>query len=751
MKGLVINNFGDNGIDISTSGGNVIEGNFIGTNVTGTVDLGNVLNGVDINGVPNNTVGGVTAAARNVISGNSDDGVDLNSSGATGNTIQGNFIGTDSTGAVALPNADDGVTISAGVNNNTIGGTVTAARNIISGNGGEGIDIRGAGATGNKVQGNFIGTDVNGTSDLANSIEGVIITNNASNNTIGGTSGTTPGGPCTGACNVISGNNSDGVEIATAGATGNKVQGNYIGTDVTGTVALGNNDHGVNVLFAPNTTIGGTGTGEGNVISANAAFVSGGGVSIFGSSATGNLVQGNLIGTDVTGTANLGNQDDGVKISGSASSNTVGGTVAGARNTIAFNTGDGVFVSSGTGNDILSNSIFSNTEMGIDLGTNGVTTNDAGDADSGANNLQNFPVLTSAVNGSITIQGTLNSTANITFRIEFFSNTVCDTSGFGEGKTFLGSTNATTDGTGNISFSATLAATVSPGSFITATATDPGNNTSEFSQCLLVVNQAPVLTAIADQAMNEGTTLNLGVSATDADGDALTLSVTSLPSFASFTNPTTGAGTFTFIPGFNDAGTYPMTVTASDGSLTDDDAFTLTVNDVGGNQSPVLTAIADQAMNERTTLNLNVSATDPDGDALTLSVTSLPTFGSFTNPTTGAGTFTFIPGSNDAGTYPMTVTVSDGSLTDDDAFTLTVNDVAPQDDEAPIEIKVLILAKGDYNGDGRITARDALAALKMSLGELPEDLNLDMDGDGEVTIEDARQLLTAALAAPGET
>ena len=116
-----------------------------------------------------------------------------------------------------------------------------------------------------------------------------------------------------------------------------------------------------------------------------------------------------------------------------------------------------------------------------------MTPNDAGDGDAGANNLQNFPVLTSATSGSTTIEGTLNSASNTQFRLEFFANTACDPSGFGEGETFLGSTDVTTDGSGNASFTVTFPATVPVGQFITSTATDPDNNTSEFSQCIDVV------------------------------------------------------------------------------------------------------------------------------------------------------------------------------------------------------------------------------------------------------------------------
>jgi titin len=291
----------------------------------------------------------------------------------------------------------------------------------------------------------------------------------------------TIGGTAPGARNVISGNR---VGVL-PGLNGNLVQGNFIGTDVTGTAALGNSSDGVTFGSVSNSnTIGGTAAGACNVISGNQLN----GVRIAGARTNGNVVQGNFIGTQMDGTSPLGNTGHGLLITVFTSMNTIGGTAMGAGNTIVFNGGDGVFVDStaGTNNAILSNSIFSNTGLGIDLGADGVTPNDPGDGDTGANNLQNFPVLTSASSsvGGTTIAGTLNSTPNTTFRLEFYSNAAGDPSGFGEGETFIGSTMVTTDGSGNNSFTVTFPITVPAGHVITATATDPGNNTSEFSGVL---------------------------------------------------------------------------------------------------------------------------------------------------------------------------------------------------------------------------------------------------------------------------
>jgi titin len=260
----------------------------------------------------------------------------------------------------------------------------------------------------------------------------------------------------------------------------NQVQGNLIGTDVNGTASVGNSFDGVGIQNGvSDNTIGGTTAGARNVISGN----SGQGVRIDGGGTTGNQVLGNFIGTKVNGTAALGNSDGGVLIASSASNNTIGGTMSGEGNTIAFNGGAGVFADStaGTGNAIRRNSIHDNGSLGIDLGPVGVTANDANDPDTGPNNRQNFPVLTSATSGggNTTIMGTLNSTPNTSFRLEFFANSAADPSCFGEGQTFIGSTNVTTDGSGNASINVTFPTGVPLGQVITSTATDPNGNTSD--------------------------------------------------------------------------------------------------------------------------------------------------------------------------------------------------------------------------------------------------------------------------------
>jgi CSLREA domain-containing protein len=326
IKGLVINRFRGSGLILRTRGGNVVENCYIGTNAAGIADLGNQFYGIFIDDSSNNIIGGTTAGTRNVISGNDRYGVLITGaflsgggSNATSNQGLGNFIGTDVTGTAAVGNGWAGVSCSHGAKANMIGGTVAGARNVISGNVGSGIDLRSFTAGGNQVLGNFIGTDVTGMVDLGNVGFGVIFF--VSNGDI-------VGGMLAGARNIISGNDSGGVLVSTG--TDNKVLGNFIGTDVTGMVALGNgNDGGVII-----STSGGNEVVS-NLISGNQGY---GIVTAFSGPIR---ILGNLIGTDVTGTAGLGNKLDGIRLLYSVYGSVIGGMTAGASNIIAFNGGNG--------------------------------------------------------------------------------------------------------------------------------------------------------------------------------------------------------------------------------------------------------------------------------------------------------------------------------------------------------------------------------------------------------------------------
>jgi titin len=425
---------------------NVVQGNWIGTDVTGSVRLGNAGGGLFV-GSGSNLIGGTDPGAGNVISGNGSIGITIASAG---NRLQGNIIGLDATGSVTLGNASDGIEINAGDSNNSnvIGGTAPGAGNLISANP-TGVAIF---SPDNVVQGNLIGTDATGTIALGNTFSGVDIGSGfAADNLIGGSD--------PGAQNVISANGT-GVTLRFGSGSGNVVEGNLIGTDVTGTVALPN--HGAGVDLQGNDL-----TLAGNVISGNA----GDGV-IIHQGATGSVVQANLIGTDASGTQALGNSANGIHIQDQSSSNTIGGTNPGAANVIAYNGRDGILVDRGTGNAIQENSIFGNRNRGIELLNHG-------------NLDQAAPALTSATSDgtTTTVVGTLTSAPDTTFTIEFFAN-----ADPGQGAQFLGSIMVTTDDTGVADVTATLAIGVPSGQYITTTATDPNDNTSEFSAAVVVTS-----------------------------------------------------------------------------------------------------------------------------------------------------------------------------------------------------------------------------------------------------------------------
>src|SRR5207249_4222983 len=384
--------FGPAGIRVSDgASGARVQGNFIGTDAAGTSKVPNRA-GLVLDRASGALVGGADSDARNLISGNDQSAIYLTGAAAAAARIEGNFIGTDVTGNVALGNSSAlgffAIDISGqfGVPPGTL-----ILRNLISGNGGPGVGIH-IGADGNTLRGNFIGTNASGMAALGNRM-GIAL--ETANNVVGGLAAADR--------NVISGNgagnNGPGVRLDGGAATGNRLLGNFIGTNATGTAGLGNAGDGVFITNgASGNTIGGTDPGARNVISANGGFA---GVEINRGNA--NTVRGNVIGADVTGTVGLSRPDgqpqfNGVAIADS-SDNQIGGVTAGAGNVIAYNRNIGVGVGNFvTGvpaieNSILGNSIFANGQLGIDLAPgSGVTPNDPGDADTGPNNLQNFPV-----------------------------------------------------------------------------------------------------------------------------------------------------------------------------------------------------------------------------------------------------------------------------------------------------------------------------------------------------------------------
>ena len=458
VRGLGITGFNLDGILIQGSDDSVRD-NFIGVDPTGTIAASNSVNGIEINGL----TGAAPASADiqgNVISANWGNGISFSENFVASEVIN-NRIGVDVSGSLALGNWANGIYI--GQSDIALAG-VTVRGNVISGNYGDGVVLDGA--VNAVVAGNVIGTDSAGASNvdengglLSNFGNGISIQGSAANNIIGG--------PGASDRNLISGNFGSGVKVFADAGAGNVIQGNYVGTDLGGTNAIGNYGDGIYIRASGVSAVN-------NVLSGNY----GDGVQI---RADLNTVQGNLVGTGADGLTALPNLTDGFWIDGTG--NIVGGQEAGEGNVVAFNFGNGITVNSGTGNAIRGNSIYSNAPgIGIDLGYDGVTLNDSMGHD-GPNQYQNFPVLLNASRdgAAVTVQGTLAAAPSQVFTVEFFSNVMADFSGYGQGQTFVGSTVVTTDASGSASFDVTLNNVPDGQNVLTATATDAAGNTSEFS------------------------------------------------------------------------------------------------------------------------------------------------------------------------------------------------------------------------------------------------------------------------------
>jgi len=488
--GNVISGNGDDGVEINNGGegeslNHRIWGNHIGVDATGTVALPNDGHGINLLGASETYVGNVPNGsdepASNVISGNRRSGIYL-ASDDYDLQFHGNLIGTDVTGTVAIGNGESGIFIDRS-NDASIGEGDAETRNVISGNA-VGITLR---RTDNSsaVRGNYIGTDVSGTLAVPNGI-GIVI-DAASNERVGGFS--------EGDANVISGNTGDGIYVAGNGeleifADANDIWGNLIGTDATGDYPLGNGGNGITLDFATDNN-----DVDGNVIADNAGY----GISIVNSS--GNVIQDNFIGIGRRSTLSLGNGLAGVRITGPSQGNQVGadhvGTaVTGPGNVIAHSGGNGVEVLQGAGDpgpdadftSILSNAIWDNGGLGIDLEADGVTENDSGDDDDASNDLKNFPDDITAASDEFGTSGTITTFSSASAEIiifQLYANDGCDPSGNGEGQRFLDTFVTAANGDGFAEASFVLPEDLA-GQYLTATVSDNAGQTSEFSDCFLV-------------------------------------------------------------------------------------------------------------------------------------------------------------------------------------------------------------------------------------------------------------------------
>lgn len=731
------------GVYVSGPSGTIIAGNYIGTDVSGTTAVGNatfnnvftagIYLGGDDARIGTNGDGVSDTIERNVISGNNFRGITLN--GADNVLIAGNYIGTDVTGTTALPNETgvlglSGTYLTLGTNGDGSGDAVEG--NLISGNNLGGVSLQ-SGVTG-VIAGNVIGLDASGTAVLANDGSGLSFS--GADKLVGTNS---DGVSDAAERNTISGNTANGINATSA--TNVVIAGNFIGTDITGSVPLGNLQWGMQIngdVRLGTNADGVNDAAERNVISGNGStfsFVSA--VLVSGSGAT---VSGNYIGTDATGTVAMGNNGDGIRIS-SGSNHIIGGSAFGAGNIIANSGAAGIAIPSSTSSNnlVLGNDIYNNAGLGIDLGTGGVTTNDINDSDSGANNLQNFPVITSVINDAsgLTVTGTLNSVPNSTFTLQFFSNTSCDPSGFGEGELVIGTINVATDASGDALFSVTFPP-ATPGDNMTATATDVNNNTSEFSACLAttVPNQPP--TADDDNySVNEDGNLNElapGVLAGDfdADGDPLTAVLDTTTSSGSLT--LNSDGSFDYTPDANFCGSDSFTYHANDGTE-DSNIATATIDVVCVDDPPTAADDMATATEDDLAFTIDVLANDTDSDGGPKSIISV------TQPANG--TVAITNGGADLTYEPNTNYCNDAIPTDDFTYTLTpggstatvqvtvicINDVPAAandnyatDEDTTLNVTVPGVLDGDTDADG-----DPLTAL---LDTTTSSGSLTLNGDG---------------------
>jgi Astacin (Peptidase family M12A) len=465
----------------SNTTGNMVLGNYLGTDPTGNNALANELSGVFIgNGTSGNIVGSANSTGRNIISGNTEYGIYLSST--TNNAILGNYIGVNAGGESALGNGLSGIGIFSGAQSNYLGGTGSGAGNVISGNQPYGIFISGAEADNNQVLGNFIGTDAAGTGSPGTQQYGIGILAGASANVIGGTD--------PGARNVISGNQSYGLYISDPGTSNNFVLGNFIGPDFTGMAAIGDGGFGIGIWNnASGNYIGGTAVGAGNLISGNSGFSYGlamGGVT--GNVVQGNEFGTDLTGTNAlaNGFANVaiesGSTSNLVGGIGAGMGNVIAfsggyGVVVYDPDTINNSIrGNSIFSNAYLGIDLIGDGVTPN-HTGFLAGPNDlqnfpVITNAYGSG-------------TSTI-----VLGKLNSLPGGDYLIDVYRSNTADDSGYGEGQFYLGTVSVTTDGSGNASFAYTNNDGNYAGQFITATATAGNGDTSEFSAAVTATNVA---------------------------------------------------------------------------------------------------------------------------------------------------------------------------------------------------------------------------------------------------------------------
>jgi hypothetical protein len=544
------------GVYAVTVPGLKISGNKIGTDITGNSSLANA---VGVNVVSDDTFIGTNGDSvsdsleGNLISGNSETGVYIIGSRAK---ISGNIVGLNASGTSALPNLINGIFLNyltdSIVGTDGDGVSDSAERNIVSANGANGIAVFTVSNT--RIAGNWIGLDASGTQMLANTQQGIFFHAGSSNNIVGTNS---DGQGDLAERNVIVGSWSS-VRIEHPDSSNNRISGNYIGVDPTGLIAM---QEGVGVYITDAGTNNLVGTNADGVLdSIERNVIAGVGNAVYLNRSHNSIVAGNLINLNIAEQP-LGGFTS-IVIDGSNNSQ-IGGNSAVASNSMSTDAGGmgiwvlngssnnsivnnnigrsssgvpvstmevSIAVSSGTGNTFRSNRFSDVTYMGIENTMwDGPNANDALDADSGANDLQNYPVIAQAfpVSGNLNVSGTFNGEANTTIEIEFYTAATA-VSGVDYGVDPIGTLTVTTDANGDATFSATLAGSFNVGDKVTALATGSSGSTSEFAPAFVAtvpLNLPPTANIGGPYNTSEGGSLALDASLS-SDPDQTTSSLT---------------------------------------------------------------------------------------------------------------------------------------------------------------------------------------------------------------------------------
>jgi len=528
-EGNVISGNTNSGIYIDQNLSNTVYGNIIGLQSDGLTYFAGAGytgantqdNGIYISNSSNNIIGSSTSTERNIISGNETYGIYVTGASSTGNVIKGNYIGLQSNGTTIVTSAaqDYGITIATSAASNTIGGIAAGEGNVLSGNSNTGVYVASGAGTGNNLYGNIIGLQKDGNTAVASSTQIIGVQLSASSSVVGGNTSAHR--------NILSGNTSSGIILSQAQSLSNIVQGNYIGLQSNGTTIVGSQPYGLTIeLQAANNIVGGTGAGEGNVISGNSTYginststlansiygnivglqqdgntlvasstqqygillnqaanhliggntsahrniISGNtfaGIFMTGASCAANNIKGNYIGpNNALGNIVGSSQNYGVYMQSSAANNIIGGPTTGDANMFVYNTVAGLYLTaSATKQNLISrNPIYFNSNKPINLNYGA----------SGGNN--NQPIPTIATNSTI---ANVFGTAVAGDSVELFKNT---TGNCYDAVTYLGTAVANASGVWTIPVSLTTS------DYILATATDANKNTSEFTTCRIPCN-----------------------------------------------------------------------------------------------------------------------------------------------------------------------------------------------------------------------------------------------------------------------